>query len=314
MQEKSKTLSQLLALFIVIILIIPMYYFYKSNKNNLIVNNDLNIKNNTSNKDNTAELNFLKKKILADNYNSIDKNNIYNYISIPQLKSVNDALMDNNINIINKTILDDFNGVLCPNIEDSNDIEEVYQKAIDINNQASTSNKIKTSPDDEYKLKVINKAGISTSWNATTTMLNKNIFSLSINVQSYCGGAHPSSYAYGMNYFINKNNSISTNSKIELKDLFSDYDKDKISIGNIISDTINKSYDPIEQKECVTDINKNYNSGILEYLSFSLDKDGIRIISIGLSHAMAACEPYGVSVAYDILDKYINPKFKDLLK
>lgn len=332
---------------ILCVIAIVSFYFYKNN---------INVKRNNTLPDNT--LTFIKKKYLVDGAEDATQP-VYDEIDVPQLakssdKYIKEKDIDGNIKDVNRFIIDDFAKHQCPDIEsenatDTNRLYEVHNSIDDIYNDIDSRFKVKpyskgnssTQLSKEDKLLSIQQAGRASVWYATTTLLNKDIFSLSINVQSDCGGAHPNYRSYGLNYFINKDNGVSTSTVIALIDIFKNYDKDKKEIKDIILNEVRKKYKASEDAggTCIEGISqiyereieyeddyKNDHSYTVHPFDFSLSKDSIDILAFGLPHADLACEPglgggsmtnmkeYRLVISYSKLSKYLKPEFLRLMK
>ena len=182
----------------------------------------------------------------------------------------------------------------------------------------------------EEKIKYIYSSGIGSDWWATSTYIGNHIFSVMINFYSECGGAHPSGSVYGLNYNLDKWK-VSANKKedmqgnnddvkqIDFSDIFINYEKDKTAIEKIVLDKVNKTYDggDSDLRTCFDNIQSKYedtSSLGLEPFYYSLNKKGINLLSFGLPHVIAACEPSPTLIEYDILKPYLKISFLEMLK
>ena len=267
---------------------------------------------------------FIKKKSLAYNADINAKQVFYSDIDVPQVVNTS---VNNNVEQINNSIMNNFKRSQCPDLDIENtnkvdiynSIDSIYQDAV----SRLFIKKIPINPSKEDKLKYIQESGFAANWYATTTRLNKSVLSLAVSMESDCGGAHPNYSRYGLNYFLNKDNGISTSTEIIIKYLFNNYSKDKYDIEKIILREVDKQY--VDQQDCIAEIKNeydgdldlnNYSDGNNEIypFKFSLSSNSLSILSFGLPHAMGACEPDSMAIPYDDFSKYLNPKFLKLVK
>ncbi len=214
----------------------------------------------------------------------INKNDVtYEPVNIPQIVNTSNNQVWNKVN---QSILDNFENNICAYTGDS-----------------------------------ITKSDIYYNWGATTTLLTKHVLSLNVSIGSDCGGAHPNVSTYGLNFNLDNWMEGKNNRQIDFTDIFKDYEKDKLKIKNIVLAEVMKGYDANMATECKTYIGSNYKSSLdyykesgIEPFSYSFDDKGLYILSFGLPHAVANCEPTDTLISYTLLKDHISPEFLEMLK
>ena len=304
---KSKTFSQMLAVIIVILVIISISFYYKDKSISFIKNNNADLTPSSTIKNNSMVISTSTPKLTFIN------KSIYNYTGRPSTTKVLQLVIDENDNstiaknrnanykIINNSIMSDYTMSQCDPI----DLEFSKEHGGDVNSYASI-------------------------WTASTTMLNSHIWSFNVISDIYCGGAYPSYSSYGLNYILDSDmvsaNTVNGSSDrisiiIDFKYIFSNYLDHRDQITGIILDRYFKTLNPKDDSECidsikdVTGFSSQYSDGVVrDSIKFSLDSDGINILSFDLPHVMAACEPGGYHIPYAAFSNLISPNFKQLLK
>ena len=333
---KSKPFFQVLAIIIATLIIVIISYIFSYNDNDFslkLKNNDADLTSPSIIKNNgmvistgTPKLTFINKKVLKAMEAS--STSIYAMTEIPQL------IQSNNIywKSINDDILDKFNLIQCPNLgiehADSGgegrytSINDVYESALFKNHKEP-----KIGISKEEKLDYIARSGLSAKWSATTSLISKGILSLAVTNSSGCYSDYTNYYIEGLNYLLVSKISTTTPEMIKFRDIFIDYDKNKLEIQKIIlkkiTQNINSNTDFKYRQYCYDEIKSLYDKsldsigtdGEYEPFKFSLDKDRINILFFGLPHYMYTCnEPDKLTVNYLDLEPYISPNFKQLLK
>ena len=316
---KNKIFSKVVVFFLITCIAL-IYFKYKDNNMVSIAN--------------IPKLTFINKKVLKPIEAS--STSIYGTAELPQLVSGDNVYWKS----INDDILDRFKMSQCPDLEtESSDTEKytsinnVYDIAFLRNTENIDGPVSKKEKSKEEKLEYIARSSypLSAEWSATTSLISKGILSITVNVMSDCGGVHPNDYIIGLNYLLIPSISNATTAKIiNFKDIFIDYDKNKLEIQEIILKKVAKNLESniyvesIDKEACYSEIEGLYNSSydydnvdnskIYDPFTFSLFKDGINILSFGLTYAAHICEPSELTVKYSDLEPYISPNFKQLLK
>lgn len=322
------------------ILLSVVVFMYVKQSNSRVKNNKVESKEDTGHALQEAPTyNYIIKKQL-NSMGSIGENVAYSDIQIPQLVNTNNNKVWNKIN---QDIINDFKRFSCPDLEDINSINNTFDTAKnffkdvnfnDVNDKEDK--KIKANMTKEEKIKYIYSSGIGSDWRATSTYIGNHIFSVVINFYSECGGAHPSGSVYGLNYNLDKWK-VSANKKedmqgnnddvkqIDFSDIFVNYEKDKVAIEKIVLGKVIKMYDATDSdlKSCFDYISSPYDDDVIlangyalgiEPFYYSLNEKGINLLSFGLPHVIAACEPTPTLIPYESLHPYIKPEFLKLIK
>lgn len=132
----------------------------------------------------------------------------------------------------------------------------------------------------------------ATSWSAVEYAKN-GVLSIAVSFEEYCGGAHPNYGAYALNF------DMATGELVRFVDLFENFEEDKQHIADIV-------FAESERQIAYDDDGCGYLSDGLDIsdASVALGAAGIKPLSFGYSHAMAPCEPIGVTVPYALLNGY----------
>ena len=332
----SKNFIQIISILIIILILLTISYVFNTGNSHLA-----NTVKDTNNKGQSTDNVVLPKHyfIIKEQLNSMGgtgENVAYTDIQIPQIVNTNNNKVWDKIN---QDIVRDFRSGACPDLEDINSINDAFDAAKNFSNDENykEEGKLKASITKEEKLKYIMSSGIGNSWYATSTYINNHIFSVRVDSYSECGGAHPSGAVYGLNYNLDKWK-VNVNKKegtqnsdyditevnkdvkqIDFSDIFANYEKDKVAIEKIVLDKVNKTYDATgsDQKSCFDDIQgvyDDFSSYGMEPFQYSLNAKGINLLSFGLPHVIAACEPTPTLIPYDSLRPYIKPEFLNMFK
>lgn len=240
-------------------------------------------------------------------------------ISIPVL--VSDTL---SVDSINKDVFNDAKEVLCFDLADKDSLNEIYESTL-----MNTDNSTKKGDNltDKEKIKAIKKAGYYSVWEASTSLLTSSLVSYRVEAGEYCGGAHPNFASYGLNYSL-KEKSVSagigkedTVTSISLSDIFLSYKDNVSNIMDIVrekvkADTNNDECAEVLDNEIETylqDFSKQKDTNGGNPFSFALNQNGIEVLSFGLPHAEAPCEP-DVIISYSDFKGMVDPQFLKKLK
>ena len=101
-----------------------------------------------------------------------------------------------------------------------------------------------------------------------------------------------------------------------MSDIFSDFSHTKKEIYKKIKEAVIASVNESCEDSIATVLDydiKNNEDTSDNTVSFSLNKEGVNILSFGLSQAEANCEPRGVLIPYGDFGKNVSPKFLELL-
>lgn len=270
---------------VILLIVVSIFILSLIKKENMLVTNNSNNKINVIKK--TKEINDIPTitYIVEKNISGYDdkKNHLtYDPVDIPQIVNTNNNQIWNKVN---QVILDDYKDNFC-------DPKEYPTTA--------------------------NISDIYYNWGATITFMNKHLLSLDVSTGSYCGGAHPNVYTYGLKFNLDKWRE-DKGRQIDFSDIFRDYAKDKIKIKDIVLTEVMKGYDVDMIAECKAEIESNYGIGPykesdIEPFAYSFNADGLMILSFGLPHAIANCEPSSTLVTYESLSPYIKANFLEMLK
>ena len=160
--------------------------------------------------------------------------------------------------------------------------------------------------------------------------VNDHIFSTVVNWNSDCGGVHPNSGTYGLNYNLNSWKEASTTSKnpvkqIDFNDIFINYEKDKAAIEKIVLNKVLANYDKTNSDDsiCIDTLQMTYDGRLksspddnlgLDPFKYLLDAKGINVLSFDLPNLIAACEPPATHITFDSLKPYLKPPFLEMVK
>lgn len=109
-----------------------------------------------------------------------------------------------------------------------------------------------------------------------------------------CGGVHPNDGTHAYNF------DLSTGNEIEFKTIFKNFEKDKTAISNLILGFLKKEGSLEYEKECdIKDLD-------LEFSNFAFTKEGLKVYSLGYSHAEQVCEPLGAVIPYSVVLSYMG--------
>ena len=290
---KSKTFFKVLAAIIVMLVIIFISFYFKNKSisfinNNVVASTDI------------PKITFINKSIYDYNKNA-STTKVWQLV-IANKNDDTEIIKNRNAHYesVNKEIMSDYTMSQC----DPSDLAFSKENRGEVNSYASI-------------------------WTASTTMLNRYIWSMHVVNDIYCGGAYPSYSSYGLNYLLDTNitnvSIANSNSEkapiiIDLKYIFSNYLEQRYKINGMILDRYFKTLNPKNDSECIDSIkgvtsNNEYSDGAIpDFIKFTLDADGINIVSFDLPHAVAACEPNDYHIPYKVFGDLINPNFKQLLK
>ena len=277
---------------ILCVIAIVSFYFYKNNigikrNNDVVASTDI------------PKITFISKSIYDYNKNA-STTKVWQLV-IDNKNDDTEIIKNRNAHYesVNKEIISDYTMSQC----DPSDLAFSKENGGDVNSYASI-------------------------WTASTTMLNRYIWSMHVVNDIYCGGAHPSYSSYGLNYLLDTNitnvSIANSNSEkapiiIDLKYIFSNYLEHRSQINGMVLDRYFKTLNPKDDSECIDSIkgvtSNEYSDGVIpDFIKFTLDADGINIVSFGLPHVVASCEPSGYHIPYEVFGNLINPNFKQLLK
>ncbi len=331
----SKNFIQIISILIIILILFIISYVFNTGNSHLA-----NTIKDTNNKDQSTDNVVLPKYyfIIKKQLNSMGgtgENVAYTDIQIPQIVNTNNNKVWDKIN---QDIINNFKRGACPDLEDINSINDAFDTAENFSNDENhkEEGKVKANMTKEEKIKYIYSSGIGNSWYATSTYINNHIFSVRVDSYSECGGAHPNGSTYGLNYNLDRwkvnvnkkdgtqnsnydvtevNNDVK---QIDFSDIFTNYENDKIAIEKIVLDKVIKTYDATGgDQTCIDDTTSLYydlNSYGMDPFNYSLNDKGINLLSFGLPHVMAACEPAPTLIEYDILKPYLKTSFLEMLK
>lgn len=312
MEEDRKKITevQLFALCLILLIICSLgNYFLNEISSKKTFVSVTTIKSNT-----TPTLSFVVKEELNDNEEIATT-------SIPQFESSIPFFV-----AVNKNLLADFSNSSCPDLDSDASIDEMYQEAF-ISDEMSSTTISKVSK--QQKLDAIKKASFYSDWSASSTLITPSVVSFDVSTSNYCGGPHPNENEYGLNYLLtNKANGRDTVASttdvylINFSDIFNDYPKHTPEVVSIFEKEIMNNYDPVEEADCIDTIEEQLDPYVLgdenrvdvDPINFSLDKGGITVLSLGLPHAYAPCEPAGIYIPYSAFGGLINQDFLKLVQ
>lgn len=159
-------------------------------------------------------------------------------------------------------------------------------------------------------------------WKATTTLLTPYVWSLDIDSSEFCGGAHPNEGWSGLTYLLKPYGSVTwTHSgkhklvTIDLKDMFTDYEKNKKAIFSIVMEKYGEHIPECRGNEEVEFILEDAEAAdAVDPFLFSVSKDGMKIRSFMLPRPVLYCEPYDLFISYDEFQPYMNKDFLTMVR
>ncbi len=166
----------------------------------------------------------------------------------------------------------------------------------------------------EIRKIIVGAVGYSDYVSAKLLYLDKNVISIAVAYNTYCGGAYPGFGTRGITI------DLKTGKLIEYEDLFSNYTRDEKKIASIVFPYLQKvaGIEPMEGQEDLCNFEDRFVSGgASPSISAGLSEGGIVAISLGFPHVIQSCEPGEILIPYSLLKPYLNMNasyMKDLVK
>lgn len=188
------------------------------------------------------------------------------------------------------------------------DLRSVYRNQLDFQNHTSMSGETLSYSDTaisnwsyaEVVQRLITDFYFYSAVGPMVAYISKDLLSVSIGFDEYCGGAHPNAGSFGRTY------DLATGASIPFSGLFSNYTRDKDAIENAIFSYAAQKSPPQDDGSC--DYRADWKSGFLnaDNISYSLTSEGVSLLSLGYSHAEGPCEPAGdIVVPFSLLKPYL---------